>query len=139
MALTIDEIYDLFTWDASYSNEEYDARVGQGIAEARKLRNIFPFIQPIVAGINSKSVWEPCAKVVALKSDEVLEEYMYLLLQWLQDMNWPGAEIIFDRLSQIPSEKIRDYVEFSRNRAKRDNDEIWLNTLEALKDHRHWY
>lgn len=139
MALTIDEIYDLFTWDASLSDAEYHARVEKGIAEARKLRNIFPFIQPVVVGKNSKSVWEPCAKVVALKSDEELEDYMYLLLQWLQDMNWPGAEIIFDRLSRIPSEKIRDYLDFSVNLAKRDKDDIWLQTLEALKDHRHWY
>jgi hypothetical protein len=139
MALNIDEIYDLFTWDVSCSDEEYDARVERGIAEARKLRNIYPFIQPIVAGRNSKSVWEPCAKVVALKSDEELQDYMYLLLEWLQDMNWPGAEIIFDRLSQIPSEKICCYVDFSMRRAKRDEDESWQNTLEALKEHRHWY
>ena len=90
MALTIDEIYDLFTWDASLSDAEYHARVEAGIAEARKLRNIFPFIQPVVVGKNSKSVWEPCAKVVALKSDEELEDYMYLLLEWLQDITGPG-------------------------------------------------
>ena len=139
MSLTIDDIYDLFAWDASFSNEEYNARVERGIAEARKLRNIYPFIQPIVAGRNSKSIWEPCAKVVALKSDEELQDYMYLLLEWLQDMNWPGAEIIFERLSQIPYVKIQDYVEFSIHRAKREQDEIWLDTLEALKEHRHWY
>ena len=139
MSLTIDDIYDLFAWDASFSNEEYNARVDRGIAEAGKLKNIYPFIQPIVAGRNSKSVWEPCAKVIALKSDEELDDYMYRLLEWLQDMNWPGAEIIFERLSQIPYAKIQDYVEFSIHRAKREQDEIWLNTLEALKEHRHWY
>ena len=139
MNLTIDDIYDLFAWDASFSNEEYNARVDRGIAEAGKLKNIYPFIQPIVAGRNSKSVWEPCAKVIALKSDEELDDYMYRLLEWLQDMNWPGAEIIFERLSQIPYAKIQDYVEFSIHRAKREQDEIWLDTLEALKEHRHWY
>lgn len=139
MSLTIDDIYDLFAWDASFSNEEYNARVDRGIAEAGKLKNIYPFIQPIVAGRNSKSVWEPCAKVIALKSDEELDDYMYRLLEWLQDMNWPGAEIIFERLSQIPYAKIQDYVEFSIHRAKREQDEIWLDTLEALKEHRHWY
>lgn len=139
MYLSIDDIYDLFRWDASYSDEEYDTRVEQGIAEARKLKNIYPFIQPIVAGCNSKSVWEPCAKVIALKSDEDLDDYMYLLLEWLQDMNWPGAEIIFDRLSQIPFAKICGYVEFCIRRAKKDEDESWLNTLEALKEHRNWY
>ena len=138
MCLTIDDIYDLFTWDNSYSDEEYNARVERGIAEARKLRNIYPFIQPIVAGKNSKSVWEPCAKVIALKSDAELEDYLYLLLEWLQDMNWPGAEIIFDRLSQMPCAKIRNYVEYSMNRAKRDNDKSWLDTLEALKERRQW-
>ena len=139
MTLNLDEIYDLFTWDASYSDEEYNARVDRGIAEARKLKNIYPFIQPIVAGRNSKSVWEPCAKVIALKSDEELDDYMYLLLEWLQDMNWPGAEIIFDRLYQIPVSKIQEHIAFSIHRAKRDQDESWLDTLEALKEHRHWY
>ena len=137
MALNIDEIYELFTWDVSCSDEEYDARVERGIAEARKLRNIYPFVQPIVAGRNSKSVWEPCAIVIALKADEELDDYIYRLLEWLQDMNWPGAEIIFERLSQIPYAKIQDYVEFSIHRAKREQDEIWLDTLEALKEHRH--
>ena len=139
MSLTIDDIYDLFAWDASFSNEEYNARVDRGIAEAGKLKNIYPFIQPIVAGRNSKSVWEPCAKVIALKSDKELDDYMYRLLEWLQDMNWPGAEIIFERLSQIPLAKICRYVEFSMYRARKEEDESWLNTLEALKEHRHWY
>ena len=139
MALNIDDIYDLFSWEISDSDDEYDMRVQKGIAEARKLRNIYPFIRPVVAGRNSKSVWEPCAKVIALKSDEELDDYMYLLLEWLQDMNWPGAEIIFERLSQMPFAKIQDYVEFSIHRAERDNDRSWLNTLEALKEHRHWY
>lgn len=140
IALNIDEIYELFTWDASYSEEEYDARVARGIAEARKLRNIYPFIQPIIAGDkSSKSVWEPCAKVVALKSDEELDNYLYLLLEWLQDMNWPGAEIMFDRLSRIPAEKIEPKIDYCIHRAKREDDEIWLSTLEALKEHRSWY
>lgn len=138
MNLTIDDIYDLFTWDASYSEEEYNARVKKGIAEARKLRNLYPFIQPIIAGRNSKSAWEPCAVVVALKSDEELEPYINRLLEWLKDMNWPGAEIIFDRLSKVPIEKMKESLAFSILCAKRENDRSWLNTLEALQEHRQW-
>ena len=138
MNLTIDDIYDLFTWDASYSEEEYNARVKKGIAEARKLRNLYPFIQPIIAGRNSKSAWEPCAVVVALKSDEELEPYINRLLEWLKDMNWPGAEIIFDRLSKVPIEKMKENLAFSILCAKRENDRSWLNTLEALQEHRQW-
>lgn len=139
MNLTIDDIYDLFTWDASFSDEEYNARVQQGISEARKLRNLYPFIQPIVAGGNSKSAWGPCAMVIALKPDEELEGYLHLLLKWLRDMNWPGAEIIFDRLSKIPMEIMEESLAFSILCAKQEKDRSWLNTLEALKEHRNWY
>ena len=138
MYLSIDDIYDLFTWDASFSEEEYNTRVKQGIAEAAKLKNIFPFIQPIVVGKNSKSVWEPCAKVVALKSDEELEIFIFLLLEWLQDMNWPGADIIFERLSKIPPSKIALNIEMCLRRAKQENDESWRHVLEALRDGREW-
>ena len=138
MDLTIDDIYELFSWETADSDEEWAVRVETGIAEARKLKNIFPFIQPTVAGRNNKSVWEPCAKVIVLKSDEDLEDYLYELLEWLQDMNWPGADIIFNRLSQISADIIQSYIDFSIFRAKRAGDECWLNVLEALREHRDW-
>ncbi len=138
MSLNIDEIYDLFSWDASYSEEEYEARVERGIGEAIKLRNLYPFMQPVLADRNSKTVWEPCAKLIALKSDDDLDAYMYLLLAWLKDMNWPGAEIVFDRLFRIPVARIEQYLDYSIVRAKRDNDRCWCHVLEALKEHRQW-
>lgn len=135
MPLNIDEIYDLFTWDISYSDEEYESRVEQGVAEAGKLRNIYPFIQPIIAGNHSsKSIWEPCARVVAMKSDVELEKYLYVLFKWLKDMNWPGAEIIFERLSRIPLAQLEEKLEFCRHCAKKENDIFWLRTLNEFKN-----
>ena len=56
--MSIDEIYDLFIWDASYSPEEYEDRERKGIAEASKMQNLYPFIQPtIIPAQKSKSVW----------------------------------------------------------------------------------
>ena len=60
--LSIDDIYDLFTWDAAYSPEEYDTRVEQGIAEAVKLKNLFPFIQPVVTGRIANPSGNPAQK-----------------------------------------------------------------------------
>ena len=77
--------------------------------------------------------------VIALKPDEELEGYLHLLLKWLRDMNWPGAEIIFDRLSKIPMEIMEESLAFSILCAKQEKDRSWLNTLEALKEHRNWY
>lgn len=134
--LNIDDIYDLFLWDASYSDEEYAAREKQGIEEACKLKNIYPFIQPVIVPPHkSKSVWEPCAKVIALKTDEELMPFLGLLFEWLQDMNWPGATIIFDRLIKIPSADLMTAFRHAKARAERAGDESWLLWLDDFEKH----
>ena len=58
MQYSIDEIYNLFVWDAQLSDEEYDARVQKGIDAAKQIKNLFPFMQPIILPPEkSKSVW----------------------------------------------------------------------------------
>ena len=134
MALGIEEIYDLFLWNSSYTEEEYAAREAKGISQARQLKNIFPFIQPIIIPADkSKSVWEPCAKVIALRSDEELQPFLHLLFEWLQDMNWPGADIIFNRLAQMPFPEIESELCFSRKRAEKANDKMWLHWLDEFE------
>ena len=134
MSLSMDEIYNLFVWDSSYTPEEYKSRVDKGIFESQKLKNIFPFIQPIIVpSEKSKSVWEPCAKVISLKSNDELKPYLNLLFEWLQDMNWPGAYTVFDRLLEIPFSTLEVEYSISRKRAEKDNDELWLMALDNFK------
>ena len=73
MAYSIDEIYNLFMWDNQLSIEENEINEQEGIDAAKQIQNLFPFMQPIVVPPEkSKSVWEPCAKVVAMRSLAVL-------------------------------------------------------------------
>lgn len=135
--MSIDEIYDLFTWDASYTDEEYAEREKKGIEEAGKLKNLYPFIQPIIVPPDkSKSVWEPCAKVLALRSDEELKPFLCLLFEWLQDMNWPGADIIFSRLMEMPVSYIESELRFSIWRAEKTKDKIWQMGLTDFEKRR---
>ena len=132
--MSIDEIYDLFMWDASYTDEEYAEREKKGIEEAGKLKNLYPFIQPIVVPPGkSKSVWESCAKVLVLRSDEELKPFLCLLFEWLQDMNWPGADIIFNRLTQMPFPEIESEFLFSRGWADKTQDEMWRMNLDEFE------
>ncbi|MBQ8834972.1 MAG: DUF5071 domain-containing protein [Oscillospiraceae bacterium] len=132
--LNIDEIYDLLIWDASYSADEYESRKNRGIAEAGKLKNIYPFIQPIVVPEEkSKSVWESCARIISLKSNDELQPFLNLLFAWLQDINWPGAEIVFERLANFPFSELEKTYQFSRLCALRANDELWLATLDDFE------
>lgn len=129
--MTLDEIYESFLWDESYTHEEYEAKISTGINEAKKYKYLYPFIQPVIPE-KSKCIWGPCARVIALKSDEEIQPYLPLLLEWLQDVNWPGAYIIMERLAEMPFSMIEKCLNYSKNRAEKENDEMWLWALEDL-------
>ncbi len=127
--MTLDEIYESFIWDASYTDEEYESKIAVGIKEAIEYKYLYPFFQPVIPE-KSKCIWEPCARVVALKSDAELKPYLYLLFEWLKDMNWPGAYVIFDRLSRMPFSLLENELNHCKLRAEKENDELWLKALE---------
>ncbi|MBP3435490.1 MAG: DUF5071 domain-containing protein [Clostridia bacterium] len=130
MSMTTDEIYTSFLWDESYTEEEYEAKIAAGIQEIRNCKYIYPFILPCVTPENSKSIWEPCATGIALRSNEELEPYLLLLFEWLQDINWPGAITIFNRLLQMPFSMLESDYTYTRHRAEQENDTLWLATLD---------
>lgn len=133
MQYSIDEIYNLFMWDNRLSHEENEAKAQKGIDACKQIKNLFPFMQPIVLPPQkSKSVWEPCAKVVSMRSDEELQPFIYKLLEWIADPNWPGALIIYERLTQIPYASIESALRFSRMRAEQVHDSGWLSMLDDL-------
>ena len=121
MCLSIDEIFSLMSTD----NDE--AAQQKGIAEAKKIRYISVLFQPI----ESKKVWENCAKVIIQKKDDELRRYVFSMFAWLQDMNWPGAELIYERLSQMPQNMILPTYYCCLEKATQTNDVPWEL---ALKD-----
>lgn len=87
----ITEIMDMLDWHMPYEIQS------KGIFLARDTETIIPFIQPLTPKHN-KNVWGNCARIIAERSDEELKPYLVELLEWLQDMNWPGALCILNRL-----------------------------------------
>ena len=71
--------------------------------------------------------------ILSEKEDELLTPYLFRLLDWLQDLNWPGACIILERLQSY-----RDYEKLSmviENRvivADALEEEVWLANLAEL-------
>ena len=107
----------------------------KGLSLARMENNLQPFMQPLDYG--SKTVWDNCAKILAEKTDDELEPYLANLLEWLQDINWPGAFAIMKRLKVFSGEKLRDpYIKFVDNAIKLNNEEgfMWLDYLSELLD-----
>ena len=72
----------------------------EGLRMAREVGCIKAFFQPCGPDYH-KNVWDNCARVIAEHSDLELIPYIVDMLIWIQDLNWPGAEIILKRLQEF--------------------------------------
>ena len=113
-------------------SEEFNSSQEKGIQIAKKIKCINAFIQPYRPF--SKEVWENCAKIIYSKSDRDIEEYLPKLLEWLQDLNWPGALIILERINNFQNTDILNLrIKQSIMKAKIIKDEEWLANLLSIK------
>lgn len=115
MKCNIDDIFGYLSW-----NNDPEVQ-STGIEMAKKIK----FLSVLIMPIEDKSVWENCAKVLASKSDYELDRYFIKLFEWIKDMNWPGADIIYRRLSLVPSQKIMRAYKYSVSIAEQTHDDIW--------------
>lgn len=122
MATEINKIFEMLNGNSSEKMQR------KGIEEGKKVKYLSIFIQPI----ESKAVWENCAKIIASKSDKELYKYLCSLLEWLKDANWPGFDIIYHRLEKIPADLLDISYSISINEAIELKDEIWLENLSML-------
>ena len=104
----------------------------RGIEEAKKIKNFSILILPQLV-CESKWVWENCAKVLAYKSDSELLRYYHKLFEWIKDMNWPGADIIWNRLRTVSWMQLEDSFDFCYNIAVQTNDVPWKCALDEFK------
>ena len=103
----------------------------KGIRLARKVICINAFLQP--GPPYGKAVWENCAKILSKRTDEELSPYLVELLEWLQDMNWPGAFCIRDRIKRMADVPLFRYsVEHCRKCARALEDPVWESILNDI-------
>ena len=123
----IDYIMSLLDWGNSIEKQE------EGIKLAQNIECINVFLQPRSKNYN-KNVWDNCAKILSARSNEELFPYIIELMEWLQDMNWPGAFCIFDRLKGMVNEPLFEYLyTICLKCAQALEYEEWENTLRMLK------
>lgn len=99
---------------------------------AKNVDNIQLFLQPVTEKHN-KNIWDNCAIILAERSDPELKPHLDDLLEWLQDMNWPGAFCIFDRLKKFSDHDfLRSAIHVYIVKAKSCHDEMWEDNLNLL-------
>lgn len=121
----INDIMKKIDWNSSQEEKT------KGIELAKKVQDLSYFLQPCTPKYN-KNVWEGCAMIINEKTDEELEPYLEQLLEWLQDANWPGFDIIFNRMIIMNEELLVNKYIFCVDRAIKEKDYDWLNYLSRL-------
>lgn len=78
------------------------------------------------------ALWEECSVILSLiRFDKVLPNFD-LLLEWYQDINWPGAIRITEVIKYHRSEIDIEIIEGTIRKAKDVNDYSWLTYLKFL-------
>lgn len=124
--LDVIEIMDMLDWHMMPETQ------AKGITLAKKLKTIIPFIQPLTPKHN-KNVWGNCALIIADESDEILKPHLVELLEWLQDMNWPGAFCMLNRLQKYEDTcSLNNSLEICLKKAEELDDVVWRENLLVL-------
>lgn len=122
----IDTILDMLDWNSSPEMQQ------EGIHMASNVGCLKAFFQPI-SPYYHKNVWANCAKVVANHSDSELVPYLVDMLLWIEDLNWPGADIILRRLqnfSDIPL--LASVINKAVIAIAAVGDSVWLSNIAQL-------
>ena len=124
--INIDYIMELLDWSNSTEKQL------QGILLAREIKCINVFLQPGFP--YGKSVWNNCAKILSERTNEELSPYLIDLMEWLQDMNWPGAFCILDRLKRMINAPLYQHsYNICLKCAKALEDETWETNLGMIE------
>ena len=128
--MNVDEIIEML-------NENNDDSIQQrGIREGKKIKNFNVFLQPRSIE-NCKLVWKNCAIIISSKSDSELIAYLDELFTWIQDINWPGAVLIEERLKRFNKMDKTHFFERELNKkikvATCIEDYEWLEQLNKIK------
>lgn len=116
-----EELFNLLDWNSSREAQEEGIRIGL------QRQNLEIFLQTY-----DKGIWENSARILAQKSDEELKKYIPKLLEWLQDINWPGAIIILNRLKKIDGKLLIKDFEMAIKKAREEEEVNWIYSLSHL-------
>ena len=120
----IDHLIEMLDWNNS------DRIQNEAIIELTKIASDDVIREVVLPG--PKSRWENAAKVLFNIGYPKIQKHLATMLPWLQDMNWPGANIVFGLLTQVPAEVIGHELELAVLRAEEEQDFDWMAGLKRL-------
>lgn len=94
--------------------------------------NKFFLYQFAESGIFPKWSWDILANIILRRGEKNIQDVIGNLFLWLQDMNWPGAQTIWDFLLTIDPKTFDCEIEKKLFEAIFNRDVIWFVNLVEL-------
>lgn len=94
-----------------------------------KLRITSTDVAKLILPFQKQECWENCAILLASLNDDKLIPFLPQILEWYKDLNWPGIEVISNRMTKFPVHLLKKYLIAALDNAKKQNDDEWYENL----------
>lgn len=91
-------------------------------------------LSPLMIRNLQKSQWENAAEILESLDPSRVAPFTPDLLEWMKDMNWPGANRVFDMLIQFQKHELLPDIDSAISKAREDADEDWVDSLLILRE-----
>lgn len=90
-------------------------------------------LSPLMMQNLQKTQWENAAEV--LKNVEISKVVPFVpeLLEWLKDINWPGAQKVFEIILKVHAQELLPHLDVAIAKAREETDKVWQATLVLLR------
>lgn len=79
-----------------------------------------------------KNLWANAAVVLKKIGYPRIKHIVPELIEWLQDMNWPGTNTIIELLGTVDTKVLIPHVAEALIKAREDDDDMWLGGIKML-------
>ena len=81
---------------------------------------------------NKENCWQFCALTIREINNERLYKHTYEMLEWLQDITWPGAIVIMEKLVTFPRDILEPDLIKAKHAAELAEDSTWGYSLHII-------
>ena len=122
--LNVDEAFMMLDWH----RQEAEQAEGRSRLASSDIEDITFLVMPSAG----KNFWENSAKALTMMGRPRIDPVLPKLMEWLRDMNWPGAGIVLEFLNSQQHHSIQKFLGDAKNQAESEQDDEWLSNLSLV-------
>ena len=83
----------------------------------------------LIRPLKREDCWHFCALTIHEIKNELLYRHTYEMLKWLQDITWPGAVIVMEKLATFPPNILEPNLIKAKHAAELTEDSFWMYSM----------